>query len=60
MISAKLLTYNTSFVNSWYGIVPFPTSEYAFIRKKRNELFQDMYTTDKQLLDLLVNQPNKY
>jgi hypothetical protein len=65
MISAKLLTYNTSFVNSWYGIVPFPTSEYAFIRKKRNALFQEMLSNNTELyglkinnlLDLLVNQP---
>jgi len=60
MISAKLLTYNPSFVNSWYGIVPFPTSEYAFIRKKRNALFRKMFNNkeiDGALLDLLVNQP---
>ena len=64
---AKLLTYNTSFVNSWYGIVPFPTSEYAFIRNKRNTLFQEMLSkktelyglkiNDKPLLDLLDKQP---
>ena len=60
MISAKLLTYNTSFVNSWSGIVPFPTSEYALIRKRRNALFKTMFDggeIDKNLLDLLVKQP---
>jgi hypothetical protein len=60
MISAKLLTYNTSFVNSWYGIVPFPTSEYALIRKRRNALFKTMFDggkIDNTLLDLLVKQP---
>jgi hypothetical protein len=59
MISAKLLTYNTSFVNSWYGIVPFPTSEYAFIRKKRNALFNEMFAEEKinnDLLELLDKQ----
>jgi hypothetical protein len=63
--TAELLSYNTSFVNSWYGIVPFPTSEYAFIRKKRNELFKRMnkeqineeLKIDDELLDLLVKQP---
>ena len=35
----NLLTYNTSFVNSWYMNPPFTTSEYALIRTRRNKLF---------------------